>query len=183
MYLDAYLDREYVSNSYLKLLGITCLHIAMKVEEVDLVSLRDILRPPANAHIDDVVTSQQVEAMERQVVTALNFKLLPDTLYFWFDLGVQLWDLFVGQEAANFGCRLFKPQEVVKDLSKYEPLKNCFQLGSYNRYRVAVQALDLMSLHYAIHKFSRPSLILALLALVYMREVGLIAPTPYSNLF
>ena len=33
--------------------------------------------------------------MEKEVITVLRFKLTPDTLYFWLDLGVQLWDQFV----------------------------------------------------------------------------------------
>jgi len=47
-YIDTYLDRKTILIDGLKLLGITCLHIAMKIEEVDLVSLRDILRPAQN---------------------------------------------------------------------------------------------------------------------------------------
>lgn len=33
--------------------------------------------------------------MEREVLTVLKFKLLPDTLNFWLDLGMRLWDLYV----------------------------------------------------------------------------------------
>ena len=47
--------------------------------------------------------------MEREVIRLLNFKLLPDTLYFWFELAVKLWDVFVEQEAVNFDCTPFKP--------------------------------------------------------------------------
>jgi hypothetical protein len=47
--------------------------------------------------------------MEREVLSVLKFKLLPDTLFFWFDLAVQLWDLFVHLEGFNIGCGLFKP--------------------------------------------------------------------------
>lgn len=42
--------------------------------------------------------------MEREVVSVLKFKLLPDTLYFWFELAVKLWDVFVYQEARHYGC-------------------------------------------------------------------------------
>jgi len=92
-YIDTYRDRKHISIDVLKLLGITCLHVAMKIEEVDLVSLRDILRPPPNCPPDFSIS--QVEQMEREVISVLKFKLLPDTLFFWFDLAVQLWDVFV----------------------------------------------------------------------------------------
>jgi len=38
--------------------------------------------------------------MEREVLEVLNFKLMPDTLYFWLDLSVKLWDLYVSREGA-----------------------------------------------------------------------------------
>ena len=44
-YVDAYLDSKVIQVSQLQKLGITCMHIAMKIEEIDLVSLRDIIRP------------------------------------------------------------------------------------------------------------------------------------------
>ena len=125
-----------------------------------------------------VYSIEEVEQMEREVVSVLKFKLLPDTLYFWFDLAVKLWDVFVVHEAAhfgfkaeNYGLQVFKPQDASRvDLNKYEPQINQFQLSVPNRYRVAVQALDLMSLDFEIHEFSRPTLILALLALVHMQD-------------
>ena len=76
--------------------------------------------------------------MERQILQALKFKLVPDTLVFWFDLAVQLWDAFVKIEGAELGCQPYKPLEACKDHNKYEPLAHTFQLGKPNQYRVAV---------------------------------------------
>ena len=57
----------------------------------------------------------------------------------------------------------------------YDPALNEFKLGHPTcLYRVAVQALDLMSLHIDVHVYHRPRLVLALLALVLMQEMGLI---------
>ena len=67
----------------------------MKVEEVDLTSLRDLLKVHQNLPPD--FTIHQVESMEREVIKVLKFKLVPDTLYFWFELAVQLWDVFVAR--------------------------------------------------------------------------------------
>ena len=44
-YVDAYLDRTIIRLAELQKLGLTCMFMAMKIEEIDLVSLRDILRP------------------------------------------------------------------------------------------------------------------------------------------
>ena len=44
-YIDMYLDQRPVSTNILQKLGLTCLHIAMKIEEVDLVSIRNMVAP------------------------------------------------------------------------------------------------------------------------------------------
>ena len=77
------------------------MHIAMKMEEVDLVSLRDILNP--NRNQPPLYSNSHVEQMEREVVSVLKFKLVNDTLYFWFDLAVQLWDLYLQVELPHVG--------------------------------------------------------------------------------
>lgn len=101
-YVDTYLDRVPTKPTELQKLGLTCLHIAMKIEEVDLVSLRDILRP-MQPNTSPIFQATDIEQMEREVVSVLKFKLLPDTLYFWFDYAVKLWDLYVTHETAHLG--------------------------------------------------------------------------------
>lgn len=97
---------------------------------------------------------------------------MPDTLYFWLDLAVKLWDDFALRTAVDFGCAQFKPAEKAFDVNRYVP--DVFRLGQPpNKYRVVVQALDLITLHFKMHKFSRPRLSLALLALIYLNEAGL----------
>lgn len=44
-----------------------------------------------------------VERFEREVVTVLKFKLMLDTLYFWLDLAVKLWDVFMENEGSYLG--------------------------------------------------------------------------------
>lgn len=84
----------------------------MKIEEVDLICLKDILKP--GPHLKPVFTVSDIQILERKVLEVLKFKLLPDTLNFWFDLAVKLWDLFVVHDGSQFGCRTFKPQSTDK---------------------------------------------------------------------
>ena len=108
--------------------------------------------------------------METEVVTVLQFKLLPDTLFFWLDLELRLWDLFVEEqkEAGKMDCARFKPITNPRAAFKstHDPRLSSLKLGKPNTYRVICQALDLMSLHFVIHEFSRSKLTLGLLALV-----------------
>lgn len=103
--------------------------------------------------------------------------MITDTVYFWLDLGAKLWDLFVLHEGATLGCKSFKPHEVGPS-NRELIVKSDFQLGSSpNKYRRVTAALDLMSLHFQMHDFSRPQLALALLALVYLNEMDLVSFT------
>lgn len=173
-YIDSYLSGQEMASAHLKLLGIACLQIAMKIEEVDIRDVKASL-----SALDKI----QLEKMERQIVTQLKFKLFPDTLYFWFDLAVKLWDTFISQqdEISEFSL-LFKPTSSPLNVTnKYLPSLNAFKLGVPNPYRTAVQALDLMSLHFKIHDFARPNLILGLLAVHFLSQVNLLDIYPYHN--
>ena len=92
-FFDAVLTHGIYHVHEWKKLGIACLYLAMKVEEVDLVSLRDVLRPQAERPPE--FSSEEMVKLERDIVRTFKFKLLPDTLIFWLDLAVRLWDIFV----------------------------------------------------------------------------------------
>lgn len=47
---------------------------------------------------------------------------------------------------------------------------------------MAVQVLDLMSLHYGFQEFIRPKLILAILALIHLQASGLIVLNQWTNI-
>lgn len=73
-YLDEFLSKERVSRQELQLVGITCLMIASKFEEIyppRVVSFADIT---ANAY-----TSQQIKDMEFRVMGVLHFQLIKTT--------------------------------------------------------------------------------------------------------
>ena len=162
------------------LLGVTCLYIAMKMEEIELFNLHGFLQFVRRCNRVEF-SEQEVEAMEYKIVTTLKFKLQPDTLYFWFEVAVQLWDIWLCVDQPNCPLFRFKPQPLYFDPNKYEPGKNEFQLGLPNPYRVAVQALDLMTLHFEIHSFTRPNLILAFMAVHFLREVQLLYMHSYED--
>ena len=77
------------------MLGITCMHIAMKMEEVDLISVQHTLRQPYLSAEELEQAVVELGEMEKTVLKVLDFKLTPDTLIFWLDLIIRLWDLYV----------------------------------------------------------------------------------------
>ena len=85
MYVDLFLSKLSTPLSEFKLVGITALHIAMKIEEVDLVALGRI----ANQSEIHKITN-----LEKKMMTVLNFRILPDTLNFWLESVMKFWDHF-----------------------------------------------------------------------------------------
>ena len=45
-----------------------------------------------------------------------------------------------------------------------------------------MQAMDLMSLHYALHEYNRPKLSLAMLAFIHMRAAGLLIINQWTTI-
>ena len=60
--------------------------MAMKIEEVDLVSLSRMTTNSSDMH--------KVQYIERKVFKILDYKLLPDTLSFWLESVIKFWDHF-----------------------------------------------------------------------------------------
>ena len=83
MYIDLYISKQSTPISEFKLIGITALHMAMKIEEVDLVALS---RMASRAEVS------KIQNFERKMLTVLGYKLLPDTLYFWLESVIKFWD-------------------------------------------------------------------------------------------
>ena len=59
-----------------------------------------------------------VERYEKKILEVLDNRLLPDTLYFWFDSFMDLWDVFVrkkGEKPDKKRKILFKPDFISND--------------------------------------------------------------------
>ena len=90
MYIDLYLSKNNVKAEEYNILGMSSLSIAMKLDEVDVVNLDDTKHP----YSDEFTLAEY----EKKVVSALEFKILPDTLYQWVEIFITYWDSF----AANY---------------------------------------------------------------------------------
>jgi len=122
----------------------------MKMEEVELCSLRTILNPPLRRGSgSSPISIEELVKNEHEVIQILGFKLFTDTLYTWLELTVKLWDDFVltsqelqqvYQDLHQSYCTypLFKPPDHMRDPTKYEPAGNGLELGIPNNYRVII---------------------------------------------
>ena len=90
MYIDLYLSKNNVKVEEYNILSMSSLSIAMKLDEVDVMNLDDTKNP----YSDEFTLAEY----EKKVVSALQFKILPDTLYQWVEIFITYWDCF----AANY---------------------------------------------------------------------------------
>jgi len=74
----------------LQLLGLTSLYIASKFEEVYIPKIQEFAKAAADGY-----TIDQIQEMEKSIVTIINWKFSPPTLSFWANYILNQWDLFI----------------------------------------------------------------------------------------
>jgi hypothetical protein len=103
MYVDLYLCQKREDAENLALLGCSALYLAMKMDEVELRRVSEFARMAGREY-----SSEDIGRKERDIVNALKFRLLPDTLFFWVDLVMKSWDDFSVAFLQPVDHRLFK---------------------------------------------------------------------------
>ena len=90
MYVDSHLSKNRVNIEEFNVLGLSALQIAMKIEEVDIISMN----PNAYPYSHQFTLAEY----EKKIVTSLKFKLLPDTLYSWVEILIDNWDNYLASQ-------------------------------------------------------------------------------------
>ena len=85
MYVSLFLSEERVGVEEFDILGIAALQIAMKIEEIDIVSLN---------HRVAYSPRFTLPQYETRIINKLGMKLLPDTLYNWLEIFIEYWDQY-----------------------------------------------------------------------------------------
>jgi len=114
-YLDRYLSKRTVSRGNLQLLGIVCMLIAAKIEEVFPPKVEDF------AYIaDNTYRKEEITRMEASVLNRLDFCLAPPTIKLFLRRFLRAADAEFGEVAmlANYLCELSLLQYT---LLKYSP--------------------------------------------------------------
>ena len=130
-----------------QLVGITCLHIAAKIEE--------IYPPHIRAFVDstnDSVTIDQMREMEQSVAAGLEWRLdCQVTAYEWASWFMTRWDRYVdealGYLKSDFALKFYEGEQ-------------------YTKYAVLMQFVDAMAIHEDFGKYETARLPLA--ALFYL---------------
>lgn len=129
-YVDRYLEiTQDVLRKDIQLIGLTCLYISSKMEEIQMRCVSDYL-----ASACDIYSETQMKDCEIEIISKLEFKLNPPTLNLWVNLFMIQWDNFISSDP------------FIEDHVLTNQTKAIFQFKqgneeSYNLYRELMQYL------------------------------------------
>lgn len=83
------MTRKDCKRSNFQLLGITALFMAAKMEELDPQIVTKFAK-----YTLDLCSAHEICNKEKELATLLKWKLNPDTLYFWVEYYIRMWDQF-----------------------------------------------------------------------------------------
>ena len=138
-----------------QLIGLTCMYISGKLEEIITPSIDDWA-----SSADDGYSKSQIIQAEKHVLRVLDFKTAPATPYNWTNWLMTQWDSFIN---FHFSC---VPGNNLKDLDQYadkKKVKSAYEdrmiffkqanQKAYKRFRETLQVLDLGLLQPEFMKF------------------------------
>lgn len=129
-YVDRFLQlTPNVPKDQLQLIGLTCLYIASKMEEVQMRNVNDYLSSACNIYTED-----QMMRCEIEIITGLDFRLNPPTLNLWANWYMNQWDNFIMSDS------FVQEHPMVRDSRIVAQFKQGNE-DSYNLYREFMQYL------------------------------------------
>ena len=151
-YFDNYLTfgKEKIKNAkMLQLIGITCISISGKIEEVQIPKLKEY----ANS-IDESFNIKDIIDMEQKVCLSLGWKLINVNINTWLNWYICQWDLYI-DSVDDIKQQLLT--YISEDEIIYYKKSND---NSYYNYRKICQIIDMIALDYFSYKFE-PRILMA----------------------
>ena len=144
-YFDNYLTfgNEKIKNkNILELIGITCISISGKIEEVQIPKLKEY----ANS-IDESFDIKDIIEMEQKLCLSLGWKLINVNINTWLNWYTCQWDLYIDSvdDIKSKLLKYIKEEEII-----YYKKSND---SSYYNYRKICQLVDLIALDYFSYNF------------------------------
>ena len=144
--LYLYLSKEKIKNkNELKLIGITCISISAKIEEVQIPKLEEYAES-----INDCTKMNKIEDIintEKKICRALGWKLIPMTISSWLNWYTCQWDLFVNSiDDIKEKLLLITNDDNILFFKKQNEV-------SYYNYRRIYQLIDLIALDFHSYKY------------------------------
>ena len=149
--LFLYLSKEEIKKKDLKLIGITCISLGAKLEEVQIPQLIEYSKSidPKYKDINIIIS------MEQKICSALKWKLIPITLEIWLNWYTCQWDLFLdsSSEIKSQLLNFIKEDDLIYFKKQSEK--------AYSNYRRIYQLIDLISLDYFNYNYDKRGIVAA----------------------
>ena len=149
--LYLYLTKEKIKNkNELKLIGVTCISISAKIEEVQIPKLVEYAEL-----INDFYKIEDITNTEKKICGTLGWKLIPMTISSWLNWYTCQWDLFVHSiDEIKDKLLLLTDDDNILFFKRQNEI-------SYYNYRRIYQIIDLIVLDYHSYKYEIRYLIAA----------------------
>ena len=159
--LDRYLSLININKSELQLIGVTCLYIACKREEITSPSITDFAKTA-----DDSFTVQEIRGMENKVLVGLKWQMCPVTFYNWLSAMLNEWDQFILHVFQDIIGHYAVLQEDVDRILITFKQNNRY---SYDRYHECLELLDICTLDFNVYKHLPMRVVAAIVYLMVNR--------------
>lgn len=149
--LFLYLSKEEIKKKDLKLIGITCISLGAKLEEVQIPQLIEYSKSIAPKCTDINI----IISMEKKICSALKWKLIPITLEIWLNWYTCQWDLFLdsSSDIKSQLLNFIKEDDLIYFKKQNEK--------AYCNYRRIYQLIDLISLDYYNYNYDKRGIVAA----------------------
>lgn len=162
-YLDRFLSSSTnIPKSKLQLIGVTCIGIAGKIEEVQIPKLLEYSNISNNLFtVNDIINYEQT------ILSHLKWNIIPITINTWLNWYICQWDLFI-DTVDDIKERLihFIPESQLIYFKKSND-------ESYYNYRKITQIIDLIVIDYNHLKYNKRYLVAAAIFIVILLVYGM----------
>ena len=147
--LFLYLSKDEIKKKDLKLIGITCISLSAKIEEVQIPKLIEYSKSiePSCTNINIIIS------MEQKICSTLKWKLIPITIETWLNWYTCQWDLFIDSSP-----------EIKKQLKEYIKEEEILFFKrqnekAYCNYRRIYQLIDLIALDFQHYNYDKRAIV------------------------
>ena len=152
-YFDSFLflSKEKITKKDLKLIGITCISLSAKIEEIQIPKLMEYAKSIDQKNFD--LDINLIISMEQKICSALKWKLIPITIEIWLNWYTCQWDLYIDSspEIKNELMKYIKEDDIIYFKRQNEK--------AYSNYRRIYQLVDLISLDYNNYAYDKRGII------------------------
>ncbi|CAG9327905.1 unnamed protein product [Blepharisma stoltei] len=158
-YVDRFLSiQKGIKKDEFQLIGLAAMYIAAKTEEVYAPKISEWAKSADNGY-----SLPAIKMMEKIILSRLDWKIFPATIYNWTNWLMSQWDKFV---EFHFGCVNYNkpkdfdhlpPDQKKKEQKKLEKRLIVFKYSNhqaYKRFRESLQVLDIGVLDIGIAKIT-----------------------------